>query len=87
MYQIKYPIGLKQRLGFLSGNDRVLRLSLLKDGYNYASFCNTKKCFAFKNIPEKNTQNIISVLQKDSFCFLTKQDILCLKTMEITKYV
>lgn len=35
MYSLKQPTGLRQRIAYLGGFERIFRLSLLRDGYRY----------------------------------------------------
>lgn len=87
MYQIKFPIGLKQKLGFIGNSDKMLRLSLMNNGYNFVYRHKNGSVFSYRDIPKHNINDQFVLLEKDSFMFLPKQSLLCLKTMDVTEHV
>lgn len=96
MYHIKHPVGLKQRIAFLGGFERALRLSLLSDGYRYVAR-NTSNVFylvCFKDKPiyingiflkSDKAQNCKRI-NGEAFLFMKENTCLDLKTMETIEY-
>ena len=93
MYNMKSPTGLKQRIAYLGGFERALRLSLLRDGYQYVTrnVCSVFYLVCFKSQPRYSNGIFLKTQEADEsvrlngggFQFLQEGHCLDLKTMEV----